>query len=154
MSSPSRPIPFPYQQTHALTCLFASPYPTYQRKAFTTTSLRLAYKKCIGVCVRACTWFPSIKLDLSNGYQGYCIQGTVWANVSGVQGLFWLPVWQTQWWKVWRCGEDCMWALVQPESCWCSGNSALQSCREYRNGISIAFITAWQSFIKEGACQG
>ena len=38
-------LPFPYQQTHALTCLFASPYLTYQRKAFTTTSFRLAYKK-------------------------------------------------------------------------------------------------------------
>ena len=83
------PLPVPYQQTHALTCLFASPYPTYQRKEITTTSLRLAYKKnSIGVCVGASTGFPSIKLDLSNGYQGYFIQGTVWAQVSGVQGLF------------------------------------------------------------------
>ena len=82
------PLPFPYQQTHAPTCLFPSPDLTYQRKAFTTTSLRLAYKNSIGVCVGACTGFPSIKLDLSNGYQGYCIQGTVWAQVSGVQVLF------------------------------------------------------------------
>ena len=88
MGSQPQPLPFPYQQTHALTCLFASPYPTYQRKAFTTTSLRLAYKNSIGVCVGACTMFLSIKLDLSNGYQGYCTQGTVWAQVSDVQGLF------------------------------------------------------------------
>ena len=49
------PLPFPYQQTHALTCLFATPYLTYQRKAFTTTSLRLAYKKIVSafVLVRA-----------------------------------------------------------------------------------------------------
>ena len=84
----SNPLPFPYQQTHAPMCLFASLYPTYQRKAFTTTLLRLAYKNSVGVCVGACTGFPSIKIDLSNGYQGYCIQGTVWAQVSGVQGLF------------------------------------------------------------------
>ena len=41
---------------------------------------------------------------------------------------------------------------------WCFGISAVQSCRKYRNRlstlISIAFITAWQSFIKKGACQG
>ena len=24
---------------------------------------------------------------------------------------------------------------VQPGSCWCSGISAVQSCREYRNGL-------------------
>ena len=48
------PLPFPYQQTDALTYLFASPYPTYQRKAFTTTSLRLAYKiVSVFVLVRA-----------------------------------------------------------------------------------------------------
>ena len=35
-----------------------------------------------------CTGFPLIKLDLSNGEQGCCIQGTVWAHVSGVQRLF------------------------------------------------------------------
>ena len=45
------PLPFPYQQTHALTCLFASPYPAYQRKAFTTTSLHLAYKKIVSAFV-------------------------------------------------------------------------------------------------------
>ena len=56
------PLPFPYQQTHTLTCLFASPYPTYQRKAFTTTSLRLAYKNSIGVCVGACTGFLRLNL--------------------------------------------------------------------------------------------
>ena len=43
----------------------ASPYPTYQRKSFTATSLRLAYKK-VCVCVCACTGFPSFKLDFSN----------------------------------------------------------------------------------------
>ena len=35
---------------HARTCLCASPNPIYQRKSFTTTSLRLAYKK-VWACV-------------------------------------------------------------------------------------------------------
>ena len=42
----------------------------------------------IGVCVCVCTGFPWIKLDMSRGDQGCCIQRTVWAQVSGVQRLF------------------------------------------------------------------
>ena len=80
------PLPLPTNtRTHVFVCISI---PNISTKAFTTTSLRLAYKNSIGVCVGACTGFPSVKLDLSNGYQDYCIQGTVWAQVSGVQGLF------------------------------------------------------------------
>ena len=54
---------------HARTCLCASPYPIYQRISFTTTSLRLAYKKSMGVCVGVCArtgflsfkWRPGLK---------------------------------------------------------------------------------------------
>ena len=41
---------------------------------------------------------------------------------------------------------------------WCFGISAVRAGRNTEIGfsdiISIAFITTWQSFIKEGACQG
>ena len=48
---------------HARTCLCAAPYPIYQRKSFTTTSLRLEYKKkwaCVLVFVSALV-FSSFK---------------------------------------------------------------------------------------------
>ena len=136
------PLHFPYQQRHALTCLSASSYPTYQRKAFTTTSLRLAYKKIVSafVLVRA---LGSLRLNLTcpMDTRAFVYKALF---VSGVQGLFWLPVWQTQWWKVWRCGEDCMWALVQPESCWCS--LAIIYQRGCMSGLHVAgFPSIWMS---------
>ena len=115
---------------HARTCLCASPYPIYQRKSLTTTSLRLAWAWVL-VFERALVFL------LFSGDQGWRIQGTIWAQVAGVQRLFLLPVWQTQLWKVWRYKEDCyelgMWALVQTELMfWDLSCSELQ---KYRNRL-------------------
>ena len=138
---------------HARECLCASPYPIYQRKSFTTTSLRLAWAWVL-VFERALVFL------LLSGDQGWCLQGTIWAQVAGVQRLFWLPVWQTQLWKVWRCRENCcklsMWAYTAKVGV--LGSQLFRAAGNTETGssdlISIAFITAWQSFIKEGACQG
>ena len=81
------PLPFPYQQTHSRVCLHLHTQ-HINEKYLQLHHFAWHIKNSIGVCVGACTGFPSIKLDLTNGYQGYCIQGIVWAQVSGVQGLF------------------------------------------------------------------
>ena len=93
---------------------------------------------------------------LSNGYQGYRIQGTVWAKVC----------------------KDCFDSLSDrrsDERCEGAGKTACELLysqsrvgvvgsqlfraagnteKGFSNLISIAFITAWQSFIEECACQG
>ena len=115
-------------------------------------------KNSIGVCVGVCTGFPSIELDLSNGYQGYCIQGTVWAQVSVCKDCF-------DSLSDRRSDERCEGAgktaceLLYSQSRVCVVGSQLfraagNTETDFSNLVSIASITAWQSFIKEGACQG
>ena len=63
-----------------------------------------------------------------------------------------------------RCGKRCEGAgktaceLLYSQSRVVVVELSVQSCRDTETGfsnlISIAFITAWQSFIKEGACHG
>ena len=119
---------------HARTCLCASPYPIYQRKSFTTTSLRLAYKKRIGVCVGvcACTGFPSL-----SGDQGWCLQGTIWAQNAGVQRQFYYLSDRRSYERCEGERKTVMsWAceLLYSQS-WCFGISAVKNCRKYRKRL-------------------
>ena len=89
MGSQSQPPPLPLP-TNTRTHVFASPYPTYQRKAFTTTSLRLAYKIVSAFVLVRALGFLRLNLTCPMDTRALlqCIQDTVWAQVSGVQGLF------------------------------------------------------------------
>ena len=130
MGSQSQPPPLPLPTNTRTHALCAPPYPTYQRKSFTTRLLLLAYKS-IGVCVRAFKlfqWRPGLLFTRHNLGPGFgcaetvltpCLTDAVMKGVK-VRG---------------RLLRDGMRVLVQPKSCSCSGISVVQSCRKYRNRL-------------------
>ena len=100
------------------------------------------------VCVCAYTGFPSFKLDFSNGDQGRYIQGTNWAQVAGVHISDRRSYERSEGaWKTvvsWACELSTARVGVL-------GSQLFRNARNTETGfsdiISIAFITAWQSFI-------
>ena len=113
-------------------------------------------KNSIGVCVGACTVFPPIKFDLSKWIPGLLYARHCLGPGFGCARTVLTP-----------CLTDAVMKGVKVRSCEllyrlsrvgvvgpqlfrAAGNTETG----FSNLISIAFIKAWQSFIKEGACQG
>ena len=96
--------------------------------------LHLSYKKvsaCVLVFVHALV-FPPL-----SGDQGCCIQGTIWAQVTGVQRLFYSLSDRRSYERFEGARKTVVsWAceLLYSQS-WCFGILAVQSCRKYKNRL-------------------
>ena len=82
-SIPTPPLIVPtYIRTHVFACISIPNIST--RKSFTTTSLRLVYKKIVSACVFV-RELGFLRLNLTCPME---TRATVWAQVLGVQRLF------------------------------------------------------------------